>query len=252
MFASKMQWKRWLEPLAELLFPAHCAFCGESQLGCETISGVPVRFCRACLSQFPWSRSTCSRCATPGLNVEPARCPRCQERKYRFDATFAGGEYRDLLRAAILQLKSGQSEALGEALGEWVAAKWLLENAGEVYDCIIPMPCHWRRRWVRGSNPAEALSRPISRILSIPTRDRILRVCRKSRKQGTLSPNQRFENVRGLFRVTAGYSLSAQRILLVDDVMTTGATASEAARSLRAAGASRVHVLVAARGTGRQ
>jgi ComF family protein len=252
MVAVTTPWSRWIDPAVDLLFPSHCAFCGDSRFRRHVIAGVSIRFCDGCLAGFPLAQAMCERCAAPGRNVASQHCPRCQERNYRFDATFAGGVYSDLLRAAILQLKSGQNEPLGEALGTWIASRWLLTEFAETFDCVIPMPCHWRRRWSRGGNPAESLCRPISRILSIPTNDRILRVGRMSMKQGTLSPNQRFENVRGLFRVSAGYSLSAQRILLVDDVMTTGATASDAARALRKAGAARVQVLVAARGTGRQ
>ena len=207
--------------------------------------------CQTCLGSFERAEFTCRRCAapTPHLNVHRADCPRCQNRTYRFESARAGGLYRGVLREAVLQLKSGRAEALGGELGAWLGGYWL-ELGCERPDMVIPLPCHWQRRWSRGLNPAEVLARRVARVLAVPLRERILRVARKSKKQGTLTPNQRFENVRGLFRVSAGYALRDRSVLLVDDVLTTGATASEAARTLRRSGARRVDVLVAARGVG--
>ena len=112
------------------------------------------------------------------------------------------------------------------------------------------MPIHWMRRVCRGANSPEIVARPLARRLQVPVTTRLLAVRRRVRKQGTLSPTERFSNIRGIFSVTTRYDIEGTNIVLVDDVMTTGATASEAARMLRAAGAAKVVVTVVARAVG--
>lgn len=247
----------WATRGADLLTPAHCAFCGDSQLDVGSLSGgrrpaPSVRFCRECLQEFGQIESPCLRCGapTPSFAAPDERCPRCRDRRYGFEQVVAGGPYQGRLQHAILQLKQGRQLTLGAALGEWLAwERWPLLPC-ESYDLIAPTPTHWRRRYRRGCNPAEEIARPVARIRSIPLAARLLRLVRLPDKQGVLTPNQRFANVRNVFHVRRTYDLAGLRVLLVDDVLTTGATAGEAARTLRRAGAARVDVLVAARGVG--
>lgn len=117
-------------------------------------------------------------------------------------------------------------------------------------DLVVPVPMHWSRRIVRGTNPAEVLAEMVAQKLQIPVALDLLQNRRKTRKQGTLLPDQRRRNVREAFSVSAGYDIKDTCILLIDDVMTTGATGDELSRMLRRAGARRVSVAVLARGTG--
>lgn len=236
---------RMVQAIADLLFPPVCPICGTRQVDCEV--------CDGCCRQFLKERSPgCRRCAHPLPSAAPltADCPRCQTRDYRFDRVYAGGIYRGPLRDAVLRSKTLAGEAQALALGRWLE-KRLREMAGTWRpDLIVPVPMHWRRRLTRGLNPAELLAEPLVARWQAPAPRRLLTARRKSRKQGMLTPRQRFQNVRGIFALSAGYPLAGAEVLLVDDVLTTGATASEAARTLKRGGAARVLVAVVARGVG--
>ncbi len=117
-------------------------------------------------------------------------------------------------------------------------------------DLVVPVPMHWSRRIARGTNPAEVLAETVAQKLRIPVALDLLHNRRKTRKQGTLLPDQRRRNVREAFSVSAGYDIKDTCVLLIDDVMTTGATGDELSRMLRQAGAKRISVAVLARGTG--
>jgi ComF family protein len=116
-------------------------------------------------------------------------------------------------------------------------------------DLVVPVPLHWRRRWQRGYNQSEALARPLAARLGLSCRPWCLRRIRHTPQQPSQRAAGRLENVRGAFRARGGV-LAGRTILLVDDVLTTGSTASEAARALRQAGARRVVVAVLARAHG--
>jgi ComF family protein len=115
-------------------------------------------------------------------------------------------------------------------------------------DAVLPIPMSRRRRLALGTNSPDILAREISRFLRIPAANGLVVRCRKTLLQTDLSPKDRFGNVRSAFRVTRGYDIRGVRILLVDDVITTGATCSEVARILKQAGVVTVGVAVIARG----
>ena len=119
-------------------------------------------------------------------------------------------------------------------------------------DLIVPIPMHWWRRLRRGAHPAHLLATTVGQSVSLPVHSQLLKCRRKASKQGTLRPNERFKNVRDAFCISSAYDITDANILLIDDIMTTGATASEAARVLRRAGARAVCVAVVARGVGRR
>jgi ComF family protein len=116
----------------------------------------------------------------------------------------------------------------------------------ERFDAIVPMPLHWLRRWRRGFNQAELLSRALSRQTGLPVRC-LVRRKRFTAAQAGLTNAGRRANVTGAFRVPRPESVKGLRLLLIDDVFTTGATAGACARALKRAGASRVAVLALAR-----
>ncbi len=119
-------------------------------------------------------------------------------------------------------------------------------SAETSFDLVVPTPLHWRRRLKRGFNQADLLARELSRTTGIPLL-RALRKTKNTQVQSTLSGPQRRRNVKGAFRVKNAASISKKRILLVDDVYTTGATANACAKVLKDAGAQSVAVLTLAR-----
>jgi predicted amidophosphoribosyltransferase len=147
-------------------------------------------------------------------------------------------------------MKRRANEALALSVGI-LAAKTLGKQISEIApDLIAPVPTHWVKRLLRGTNGPDLLVEGIGSSLSFPTVMNLLYCRRRTKKQGTLMPSERLVNVRNAFAVNAGYDIHNAHVLLIDDIMTTGATASEAARTLRRAGASVVTVAVVARGVG--
>ena len=145
-------------------------------------------------------------------------------------------------------MKHERHERLALAVGSLLA-----ERVGEPMasaDAIVPMPMMWRRRLVRQINAPELMAAAMGRRLGIRLEIEVLAWRRNVALQGSLLPGARRKNVAGAIRIRSGCNLRGAHILLVDDTMTTGATANAAARALRLAGATRVSVAVAARGIG--
>jgi predicted amidophosphoribosyltransferase len=117
-------------------------------------------------------------------------------------------------------------------------------------DVVAPIPLHWRRRLAHRTNSSAVLAEVVSTKLALPRADGLLRRTRSTQRQLEVTPSKRWTNVRKAFAVRAGYHLRGAHVLLVDDILTTGATCSEAARTLLDAGAARVSVVVVARAMG--
>jgi ComF family protein len=147
-------------------------------------------------------------------------------------------------------MKRLSGEALTIAVADLLCDRQGQQIAAFRCDSIVPIPMHWTRRAVRGTNSAEIIAEVLSRRLGLPVAGRRLVRRRKTLPQFNLNPSGRIRNIRRAFRLSAGYHCSAARVLLVDDILTTGATCNEAAKVLRAAGATRVAVAVVARAEG--
>jgi ComF family protein len=158
------------------------------------------------------------------------------------------GPYEGRLRDVILQMKHWSGELLAESIGELWAAHSDKRFRELGVDAVVPVPLHWWRRWRRGFNQSAILARRIARRLERPFLARVLHRIRPTLRQTDVSPAARRENVRGAFRATAHRFIRNRSVLLIDDVMTTGSTASEAAKALRKAGANRVVVAVLGHG----
>ena len=241
--------KRLAGSAIDLLFPAHC-------LACHTELNSPrdrIGYCRECCDEMARGNwPVCRRCAsrvpkTPGAASE---CGQCRNQKYWFDGVFALGDYDGLLREQALAMKTDRSERIANAIGKLVATRYGKQLRDLRLDGIVPIPMHPWRRLVRGSNSPVALASSMGRELAIPTFTRLLYRQRNSRPQIGLSQPARFRNVRGEMQFRKSYQFQQPHLLLVDDVLTTGATCSEAARILKRAGAARVTVAVAARTAG--
>jgi ComF family protein len=174
-------------------------------------------------------------------------CPNCARRPARFDAVVRLGRYEQMLRDAVLRVKRREQEPLTVALGQLLAAERGSDVKALRPTCIIPIPMHWSRRLWRGVNSPEIVAGVLAKELAVPMRPRLLRRRRRTEKQANLTRWQRRRNVRRAFRTRRSKHLVGARVLLVDDIMTTGATANEAARTLRKGGAEFVAVAVLAR-----
>lgn len=231
--------------LGQLVLPGACLACGA---GLTESERDLCDECRSRLIDEPFA--ACRRCAsTIGPNLPLAHdCPRCRNESFGFDRTFRLGPYEGFRREIILKLKHSEMEGLAEAVGEaWSSARHHdLRDMG--ITAIVPTPLHWRRKWSRGYNQALVLAEAWAKRLGVPVRACWLRRVRPTERQTVLSPSARFANVRGAFRAASDRRIAGATVLLVDDVLTTGATASEAARTLKKSGAARVMVAVLGHG----
>lgn len=242
-------WTRHATAAVDLLFPPTCLYC-TAELP-QVVSDVLL--CGECLGELsPDNLTACGRCASPVAPSDSVKpdCPRCRGRGYHFDAAVTLAVYRGLPRDAVIRMKKPLDEPLAVAIGTLLGQRLHERLVDPRPHVVCPVPMHWLRRWTRGINGAEIFAERVSRVSGLPVAYDLLSIKRRMKKQGTLSPRERLANVRGGFRVTTGHSIDQLHVLLVDDVLTTGATASEIARTLKRAGASRVTVAVAARGVG--
>jgi ComF family protein len=190
-------------------------------------------------------------CRTPFISAssldESGRCGFCMEGTRGFDAAYSFGAYEGRLRDLIHLLKYARMRSLDKPLGRLLLRAVPRE---EQFDLIIPVPMHWTRKWSRGFNQAESLAGVLSRSMGLPMSSRVLTRGRRTPSQAGLTHVQRRENMAGVFRV-AGEArttrVKGRRILLVDDVFTTGATAGACAKALKRAGARSVVLLTLAR-----
>ena len=230
----------------DLLFESECLSCG-AELA-EDHASVPL--CDDCLAEIPpidWP--TCRRCAAevPEFPGSVDTCSRCTADKLRFDATLSLGHYDGLLRELILRMKTDRHEQWGQVFARLIVDRYMDALRRLQLDAIVPIPMTPWHRWLRGTNAPAVIARAIGRTLDVPVFGQLLKRTYEAVPQRGLSRAGRFRNVRGGYRVRKGYQLRSPHILVVDDVMTTGATCSEVARLLKRSGAARVTVLVVAR-----
>jgi ComF family protein len=231
----------------QLVYPGCCLLCGQS------LPPSDAHFCSLCRQDILQDAyPTCPRCAgTIGpYAVVEGRCASCRAEPFAFERVVRLGRYEGLRREVILRLKKQGGEDLADLLGECWAEKAATQFRALRVDALVPVPLHWLRRWQRGYNQSAALCRGLASRLRLPYYTNWLRRVRHTPRQSSQTREERRVNVRGAFRCRVGATLQGRSILLVDDVMTTGATASEAARALRAGGAARVVVAVLARAQG--
>jgi len=232
-----------------LLFPPRCVYC-DAQI--EDYLAGPL-LCGPCLATLDASDTPrCRRCAmsVPAGTQSAESCARCRGAKLPFEAVLVLGQYADDLRAAVLRSKRSNEEPLAAALGELLGRHVGQSSAATDADVVVPVPLHWIRRMARGTNSAESLAARVAAALELPAAGKLLARTRNTPPQSGLAPGERWRNVRGAFHVRSGYDVGGVRVLLVDDVLTTGATCAEAARVLKKAGAASVAVAVVARAEG--
>jgi ComF family protein len=233
-----------LDRLLHALLPAPCLGCGEPLPAAGTSLGLCAR-CRAALAPLP--RQACAVCARPlaaHALPEDYRCGACRQRPPAFERLLALWSYQPPLDAVVQGLKFRRLDYLGGHLA--AALVKALESRLAGFDRVVPVPLHWRRQLTRGYNQAERIARPLAGLLGLPCVSALSRR-RATPPQSLLGKADRMANLRKAFRVPRPERVRGLRILLVDDVATTGATLDAAASALRHAGAAAVTALVAGR-----
>ncbi|MGE4073668.1 MAG: double zinc ribbon domain-containing protein [Lysobacterales bacterium] len=230
---------RLIERCSDVLLAPACALCGVEAAG--------ARLCADCVALLEHSGPACARCAEP-LPMATPLCGKCLKRPPAFDAAWAGFFYRAPFDHLVQRLKFNDALSVGRALAPiWSAALRERLRAPEAIrpQALIPIPLHRSRLRQRGYNQALELARDLGAELELPVLPQALLRARATAPMPGLDLLTRRRNVRGAF--APGHGALPQRVALIDDVMTSGSTLNEAAKTLKRAGVVRVEVWVLAR-----
>ncbi len=233
-----------LQAVTQLLWPQACVCCGSQEPTADGLCG-PCRQEALALAALEY----CPRCGLtvgPYQKVDAGGCGGCPEVAFRFAEVVRVGPYDGPLREGIRRLKYRRRARAGRRLGGMLAEAAAARLSGRECDVVTAVPMHWLRRLRTGSDHSMALAGEVARRLGAPLAAELVRV-RNTPPQVRLPASARAENVRGAFAVRRPAAVAAATVLLVDDVVTTGSTAHEAARTLLSAGAERVFVAAVAR-----
>ncbi|MBE0619976.1 MAG: ComF family protein [Burkholderiales bacterium] len=227
------------QPLLTAAARVREALLAQDCLLCQAASGAEL-LCEACARELPASASACPRCAVPGSSS--AECGACLADPPHYDASRAAFVYAYPVDALVQALKYGGQLPLAGFFAHELLRR--TEHAGGV-DLIMPLPLHPRRLAERGFNQAAEIARVLSRLCEVSMNTQLARRVRNTAPQTALPWRERATNMRGAFACDPG--VAGLRIAVVDDVMTTGATLDEFARTLKKSGAARVENWVVAR-----
>lgn len=237
--------------LADLVCPPECLFC-------RRLLSSDRMFCQDCHERLVSSYHHCLRCAAPVPPVVPnADCIKCRKANWRFDRVLALGPYRGRLREAIIRMKQPHETLLRRGIAALMAGKLdsvVMSHAGSQELCqhtvVTSVPNHWTHAMLGAADTAGELAAEIAKRTGFPLMTGMIRRTRNTSKQGMLSWSERTKNVHDAFQIRDPDKLKERHVMLVDDVLTSGATAAEIARRLKKHQVAAVTVLVAARGTG--
>ena len=238
-------WRDVFEWVSGLLMPSHCLFC-------EGVAVGDLWACEACWGGLPAiGEESCARCSRPafGRFVGGAICSMCHATEYAFERNISMFRLEGGIRELVHRMKYRGAASIAGRMGSWLG-HCLVEHSGfggESVDLLVPVPLsRWRWLW-RGYNQAEVLARAAGRVAGV----RVLGALRREgrlRAQVGLGRSERLLRLRGVFRVPDVAGIHGLRVVLVDDVFTTGGTLDACARALRDAGARSVRALTLCRG----
>ncbi len=232
-----------LRALISLLYPPSCAVCLEPV-------GFEDYLCPECAGKAPRIKPPfCATCSEPfaGAITDSFSCANCAHRVLHFEAAVAVYRSRGVVRKVIHDFKYGRQLYLRFPVAEWLAETMDDPRlAGRRFDRVVPVPLHPARKRERGFNQAELLAEMLAAHTGIPCAPVLERI-RYTTTQTAFDRSERMENLHDAFRLRKKADVRGWRVLLIDDVLTTGSTLSECARVLKAQGALSVHAATAAR-----
>jgi ComF family protein len=237
--------QRILAGLADIIFPPRCISCDK-----VLISEENRHFCSDCYSQISFVRSPiCMQCGIPFVSEDQNDhlCGECLTSKPGFSIARCVGRYETTLLHCIHQFKYREKIGYGKILGKLMAEYEYPMFKISDYSLIIPVPLHLKRLRERGFNQSVVLAREIAERFSLPIEFMMLKRHTYTEPQVNLGRKERESNVKGAFKVLDTGKISGEKIILVDDVYTTGSTVKECARVLMNCKAKDVAVLTLAR-----
>jgi len=222
--------------LLDLVYPPFCVVCGEAG---------EDHLCAKCVEKIDLIGK--QHCRTCGMPTEHFRCTDCEVREYTFENAASAGVYDGVLRKAIHSLKYDRRAMLAGPLADLMARCYPDTYLSGRVDVVVPVPIHSSRLVERGFNQARELAEGFARKVRLPVADGALVKTRRTRHQVDLPQDERYVNVKGVFFVKRPAQIAGKRVLLIDDVFTTGSTLNESAQALRDAGAASVCAYTLAR-----
>ncbi len=230
-----------LTTVVESLFPRRC-------MACNAFTGDRCDgFCAECQAGlWPWARPWCETCSRPlyGGAGTARTCGECAGRQLPYRRLLAAFHYGGPMADAIVRFKHGNHPEFGRRLGKMMVSV-LVDELPEA-DVLVPVPLHPARAFLRGYNQAELLAQELGRSMATPVVRGLVRVANTG-SQRDRSRQERLAALSGAFRVPKPKTIAGLRVVLVDDVVTTGATSVECAKTLRQAGVREVCVVSLAR-----
>lgn len=246
---ESVDWREWANAALDLVFPPLCPLC-QTRLG----DGRRDPLCGCCWERLDRiSPPYCQLCGRPFMTFqsspeeEGGRCGECRRRRPPFAYARAAMRYKDTAREVLHAFKFGGKRAIADPLAEIMALAGEAAGLPEAVDCIVPVPLHRSRQAERGFNQSALLARRLGRRWRRPVVEGSLRRTAATCPQTELAADERRKNVRGAFALRRPEQIAGRRVLLIDDVLTTGATVSECSRVLLGGGTAAVGVLTAAR-----
>lgn len=225
--------------IADWFFPSACFYCGGA-------AGDDGHYCEKCWAEIP--EVTFNECPFCFIENHSAGCSCLDFRKLGAASVYSGWYFAEPLRSIIHQIKYNGQRRLGKSAGKKLALK-IRSALTDGIDFVVPMPIHHTRMRMRGYNQAEQIATGFCEELSLPLKKQYLKRVISRTSQTRYSRAERDKNIRGSFLVPNKYTseIKNKDVILLDDVMTTGATLSECCRVLKQAGAGSVYAVTLAR-----
>jgi ComF family protein len=213
--------------LGETVFPQACQSCGRMPPADNWLCGD----CRASLAALA-EKAACEKCGAPAA-LDGGPCPFCRGLgHYPLDGVGRLGVYDEPLRGLLLQMKRGHRWPLAEHVARLLCQRPLVERLAREVEVIVPIPLHWLRRLGRGYNQSDAVARIVGKTFGRPVARPIIRVRNTPPQTQMTAQAQRRANIKNAFALIDEHKVTGKRVLLVDDILTTGATVCEAARCM--------------------
>jgi competence protein ComFC len=226
--------------LVELLYPKRikCCICGR---------GAREAVCGTCIASLEFIEGrVCLKCGK-GLEDEYQKhfCPDCQREQKQFETAISCFQYEDMGKSIVHKLKYEGCKDIAKLLARLMKER--LQDEGLAVDALVPVPIHPQKELARGYNQAYLMAEELAAAMGLPVWDCLERT-KQTAEQFRLDKHGRILNVHNAFRAKMLYNIAYNRVLLVDDIYTTGSTANECSRVLKQMGVGRIYVITAATG----